>query len=336
MEGINNLQNLIRHQSFLDALEIPGQDKIQLTPLAQGEYHKNYTFIHPVSGKKLVLRVNYGSQLHLEKQVTYEYHALQLLELSGRTPHPYYVDDTKTIIPQGILVMDYLEGRPLSYDSDMDGAACCLADIHSTKIDAKSNTLLPVDNPIYAILDECEHMLDKYRNSHYKDDKVLKYIERLMKMAYKRAETITDSEYQNVCINTELNNHNFIVNDQTKAVSLIDWEKPLYGDMAQDLGHMLAPTTTFWRTDRVLSGQEINHFIDHYIKAVDGRVLLGDIEKRAHIFLQVTCLRGLTWCAMAWDEYQNPERGIRNEQTYSKLKAYLKLDFLEYIESVIK
>lgn len=332
----NMLQKLINHKSFLEGLQIPEKEEIILCPLAQGEYHKNYSFLHPITKKKLVLRVNYGSQLHLNQQITYEYNALRLLEYSRRTPKAYYVDDSREILPQGILVMDYIEGRPLSYDQDMDQAALCLADIHSTKIDSHKNTLISMENPIMAILEECEQMLDVYRHSSYKEESILKYIDILMKMAYEKASQLNGSSYENVCINTELNNHNFLVNPQTKYVSLIDWEKPLYGDMAQDLGHMLAPTTTFWRTDRLLNSHEINHFITNYEKAIDGRIEIGNLMQRVLIFLQVTCLRGITWCAMAWDEYNKPSRGIKNEETFSKLKEYLKMDFLEYIEEIIK
>ena len=40
---------------------------------------------------------------------------------------------------------------------------------------------------------------------------------------------------------------------------MIDWEKPLWGDPAQDLGHMLAPTTTFWKTDVICQNYLLNH-----------------------------------------------------------------------------
>ena len=53
--------------------------------LAQGEYNRNYRFTHPISQKELVLRVNFGSQMHLDNQIEYEYQALKLLESSGRT-----------------------------------------------------------------------------------------------------------------------------------------------------------------------------------------------------------------------------------------------------------
>ena len=65
---------------------LPGQVTENYTMLAQGEYNRNYTFIHPITGKKLVLRINFGSQMHLKDQIIYEYKALKLLENSGRTP----------------------------------------------------------------------------------------------------------------------------------------------------------------------------------------------------------------------------------------------------------
>ena len=49
-------------------------------------------------------------------------------------------------------------------------------------------------------------------------------------------------------VNTELNSGNFLIDPQGVS-SLVDWEKPLVSEPGQDLGHFLAPTTTFWKTD---------------------------------------------------------------------------------------
>ena len=106
--------------------------------MAQGEYNINYIFAHPITGKKLVLRVNCGSQMHLDNQITYEYRALELLERSGRTPAVYYVDDTKQFINNGVLVMEYLPGHPLIYEKEMDKALAVLADIHSVNIEPQN------------------------------------------------------------------------------------------------------------------------------------------------------------------------------------------------------
>ena len=46
----------------------------------------------------------------------------------------------------------------------------------------------------------------------------------------------------------------------------------------------------------------------------------------------MNCLRGITWCAMAYVEYQGPDRLIFNEFTFEKIKAYLSKDFLDFIK----
>ena len=62
------------------------------------------------------------------------------------------------------------------------------------------------------------------------------------------------------CINTELNSTNFLIGGEGKPNYLIDWEKPLFGDPAQDLGHFLAPTTTFWKTEYDIEGRRDRKF----------------------------------------------------------------------------
>ena len=67
---------------------------------------------------------------------------------------------------------------------------------------------------------------------------------------------------------------------------MIDWEKPLWGDPAQDLGHMLAPTTTFWKTDVIFEDCIVQDFITEYQVAVNGRINMGDLRTRVNIFCQ--------------------------------------------------
>ena len=73
-------------------------------------------------------------------------------------------------------------------------------------------------------------------------------------------------------------------------------------------------------------------FTRKYIQAVNGRFDVSGIEERLNIFVPITCLRGITWCAMAWVEYQEPGRLIRNEETFKKMEDYLNRDFLDMIE----
>ena len=55
------------------------------------------------------------------------------------------------------------------------------------------------------------------------------------------------------------------------------------------------------------------------------------MQRRLPLFFTVTCLRGVTWCAMAYREYCQPGRALRNEDTFRKLQAYMEPAFLENI-----
>lgn len=332
MDRIPGLRDYIRLPRFRQALGIP--DGAELAPrlLAQGEYNINYVFAHPATEQKLVLRVNAGSQMHLADQIGYEYNALRLLERSGRTPRALYVDGSREDLPYGVMVMEFLPGRALDYHRDMDAAAACLADIHSVPVEGPSSGLLAPEAPLEAILDECEQMVQTYYRSPLADAAIRGRIERLLAAGHAKAAAARAMGGYRCCINTELNSGNFLINGPGRPSYLVDWEKPLYGDPAQDLGHFLAPTTTFWKTDVILSPEEMDAFTARYRQAAAGRFDTDSLAEKLALFIPITCLRGVTWCAMAWVQYQQPDRLIRNEDTFRKMEAYLDESFLEMIE----
>ncbi len=333
MERTQGLNEFIKTKEYRQALKLPTEVTEEYHMLAQGEYNRNYWFIHPVTGQKLILRINFGSQMHLEHQIEYEYDALKLLESSGRTPHVYYVDGSRNVLPYGVMVMEFLPGYTLDYETEIFSAVDCLAEIHCTTV-PESNTLLSPGNPLKAILEECEEMFSVYQTSSLGKDKTKRKIRSLLDAGWKRVD-----DFQAVppisCINTELNSTNFLVEDLPsgeKFCRLVDWEKPLYGDPAQDLGHFLAPTTTFWKTDIILDKTQTDEFVDRYLTAVSGRIPTEGFKERVDTYLPVTCLRGITWCSMAWVEYQQPGKDITNASTAKKLEEYLKEEFLDRIE----
>ena len=86
MDRIKGLKEYVQLPEYKKTLGIPeAAEEMTYYPLAQGEYNINYWFVHPVTEKKLVLRVNTGSQMHLEHQIEYEYNALKILENCGRS-----------------------------------------------------------------------------------------------------------------------------------------------------------------------------------------------------------------------------------------------------------
>lgn len=331
MHRIAGLKEYVKNNKYREALGLPEDMIEEYRMLAQGEYNMNYLFTHPVSGQQLLLRVNCGSQMHLENQIAYEYHALKLLEDSGRTPKALYVDGSLKLLDHGVMVMEFLPGSSLDYRTDLDYAAACLADIHSVKLDSPSGLLCP-ENPLKAILDECEEMVKTYMESPLGRIGTKVKIRRMLDAGWEMIQKIPVEDTYHCCINTELNSTNFLINGEMGPDYLIDWEKPLYGDPAQDIGHFLAPTTTFWKTDVILTREEMDAFIDTYIRAVEGRFDTEGLRERINIFIPITCLRGVTWCAMAWVQYQQPDKLIFNESTFRKLEAYLSGEFLDALE----
>lgn len=332
MERTEGLKEYVRSERYREALGLPEKITETYELLAQGEYNRNYVFCHPASGQKMLLRVNLGSQMHLEDQIGYEYRALQLLLDSGRTPRPFYVDGRKDFLPYGVMVMEYLPGHAMNYETELFRGAGCLADIHSIKL-PEEHSLLSPENPLQEILEECEKMFRVYVESDLADEEKKRKIRKLLDQGWKKVDGLGEIPYF-CCINTELNSTNFLINEDGRDY-LIDWEKPLYGDPAQDLGHYLAPTTTFWKTDVILEKEQMNRFIHEYIRRVDGRFDVTGLKERTGIYIPVTCLRGITWCAMAWVQYQNPDKEIFNLSTFRKLEAYLDDGFLKRMEAFI-
>lgn len=332
MEEVKGLKDYIKTKKYRQALDLPDEVEEIYESLAQGEYNKNYVFNHPKLNKKLVLRINFGSQMHLERQIEYEFNALKLLEDSKRTPKPIYVDGSLEELDHGIMVMEFLEGEHLDYKKDLKKASSCLADIHSIVL-PKENTLLTPKNPVDAVLYECEEMFSVYENNESADKSKKDKIRKMLKRVNELSKSESTLNCHSCCINTELNSSNFLVNKE-KAF-LVDWEKPIIGEAAQDLAHFLAPTTSFWKTDIILSRKEQDDFISDYIQFVGDRFDTSHIRERTGYYIPLNCMRGITWCAMAWIQYKNACKGLRNEFTAKKLEAYLSDEFLELVEKRI-
>lgn len=315
------LRSYLHTPAFLSALDLTALPP--LSPLAQGEYHVNYVFTHPDRGERLVLRINRGSQMHLADQIGYEYSALRLLETSRRTPRPLFCEPS-----QKLLVMQYLPGEALDYRRDMDAAAAILADIHAVPVTEDSPLLRP-QHPARSIYEECCEMVRHYFDWERADPTLCRLLRTLMD-AIARLPLDQPSRAPRCIVNTELNSGNFLINPGAQSY-LVDWEKPLLSEPAQDLGHFLAPTTTFWKTDVILTPAEVAAFVRQYIAAVDGRIDCATLHERLPLFFALTCLRGVTWCAMALREYCESERDLVNADTFAKLRAYMSEDFLTNI-----
>lgn len=322
------LQAYVHSGAFLARLRLPAGTDLPLSPLGQGEYNVNYRFLHPETGRRLVLRVNTGSQMHLDRQIEYEFSALQALFPSGRTPRPLFCDGSRRILPYGVLVMEWLPGRALRYETDLPAAAEILADIHALPVPPRTSLLAPAC-PARSIYEECLAMAERYLTWDGADRSAARLLETLI-AEIGRLPLGEESAAPRCIVNTELNSGNFLINEGARSY-LVDWEKPLVSEAAQDVAHFLAPTTTFWKTDVILDREAIGRFLRAYQAAAGGRLDTQTLSCRLPLFFTVTCLRGVAWCAMALREYAEPGRALTHPDTLRKIRAYLSEDFLRHI-----
>ncbi len=285
--------------------------------LGKGEYNSNYL----IDGDYLI-RIARGSQMHLTNQIEYEYNALKFLEQSKVTPKVY---DVKKDEMSGIcyLTEEYLIGRDLNYHTDLEIAAYLLSQIHS--LDVTGQDFIKAGSPFNMMFDEFTQMFSHYQKWDKKNNATEEKISNMLKYIKNLG---LDSTLENPClINTELNNKNFIIGDKSYV---IDWEKPIIGEREQDLAHFLAPTTTFWKTDVIFDNDIMDDFLDEYDNLSKTKV----DRKKFVKYLLFTCLRGITWCSMAYTQYVDENRD--NGFTFEKIKAYLSDEFLDNIWEFIK
>lgn len=327
-ELAEELKDYIRDRDFMRATGISRRAKLEF--LAQGEYNINYLIKD--EEEKYVLRVNLGSQMHLDDQIGYEFSALEALAPSGVTPRPFYLDNSQEKLDYGLLVMEYLPGRHLDYQKDLKAAAKVFAKIH--KLDTeRADALIKEEQPLTAIWNECDSLLDRYFESEIGEPKIKNFLKKMKADLAKKKEKEVElmGLFPVSIVNTEVNSNNFIINDKFNLAYLVDWEKPLLTTPLQDLSHFMVPTTTLWKTNFIFNQGEEEEFLHHYLKERSMDSHYHELKSALKLFNQFSAMRGISWSAMAWVEYQTTEREIKNQDTFETMDSYLKLDFLEML-----
>lgn len=327
LKYLEPVRNYLRRQRWDDVPVMQGQS-FTVSPLAGGEYNLNYLL--ESAARRLVFRVNMASQINRDDQIEYEFKALQLLQHSGVTPVPFFVDDSRRLLDRGISIMEYLPGRPLDYNVDLTAAAKTLAVIHQLEPAGANNLLIVETKPLSLLYTECAGLLDTYCNSELADDalsSLLLEIKAWAASARAQEQYFLDDPW--FCIvNTEVNSGNFIVNRERQTTHLIDWEMPRWGDPSTDLCHFCSPLTTLWKTDFRFSPGSLDAFLREYKNYIHCDRLRDTLEQRMQHKMPFVLLRGISWSAMAWVQYQSGYQGIRNEDTWQKIQQYMQVDFI--------
>lgn len=328
IETKRRCQDIKKYLDHVTSAKLPDiSSKCEVSFLAQGECNQNFLITTTDGKKKYVFRLNYESQLQLKNQISYEYQALKLLVPSNRTPMTYYVDDSYQYFKEGILIMAYLEGRPLDYAKDTKTAAEIFGDIHRMPVDLNDTHLIVETSLLRSRVAECQQLLSSVWQSPYFTSNQLKLFEKALASCLIQTK---NEDFFKECglwsiTNTEVNSHNFIVGSGHSW--LIDWEKPVISHPCQDITQFLASTTTLWRQNYTLTTAEKQQFLNAYIaKTGFDRAQLVEAVR---IYSPYLMLRALAWSAMAFDQYESGTKKLKNPAIYQKVQQYLASDFLQ-------
>ncbi len=317
---------------------VPGlDDPSDIRFLAAGEYNENW-LVTPREGPRAVFRINHGSQLGLTDQISYEFMVLTVLAASGVTPRPWRLDPRPAgwdLPGRGVLLMEYLPGRPLDYRTDAALAARVFSRVHAQPVptrqpDSPAQPRLVVQaNPILDIAAESLGLIERFPEHPLRAEKrrLLAYHEEVLRLAEEAGPLLAGEPL--VLVNSEVNSHNFIVH-QGKCW-LVDWEKAVLSQRYQDLGHFLVRTTTLWKSDVTYSDEEKRAFLREYLRDLveiqAGRnPTLPDFDtvwRATRILERTILLRALSWCFMAYVEYTQGDRALSNADTFAKIRRYL-------------
>ncbi len=285
--------------------------------LAAGEYNENY--VVRSANRSYVFRINHGSQLNIENQIEYEYWVLKNLEKSGVTPKPFFFESSPEHLDGGVLLMEYIQGIPLDYVTDSERAAYIFATVHSQPY---SDNLIVQREPVLDIARESMWLINKYNDHPLIDVKtqLLKYHEKILLLAEKTRGIFNKEP---VCIvNTEVNSKNFLIQGQSGY--LVDWEKAVVSYRYQDFGHFVVPTTTLWKTDYYFDEENKKNFLRSYRKYINYPLTLSEIIEKTEILEQTILLRAMSWCFMAYYEYTQNNRQLKDNFTFNRIKKYMR------------
>lgn len=320
---LEKIQLYLKVNQLIEKLDL--RETFTVKFLAQGEYNQNFLITDEESS--YVFRLNYGSQLHLENQIQYEYQALKWLEQTGRTPKVYYIDDSRKYFSQGLLIMEFLKGKPLDYRKDLVEAAKIFGQIHQQPIDGLANKTFVKEKEtlLSARVKECQQLLEPVLKSDYVPLQAQRQLSDAFDWCQKNVyqqKFFTDLDQWSIN-NTEVNSHNFIIGEKG---FLIDWEKPVISHPVQDISQFLASTTTLWRANLILNHSEKRGFISRYLSETNSDA--DSFEEALRIYHPYLMLRALSWSAMAYDSYKKDTKELKNQDIFDKVASYLEEDFL--------
>ena len=332
------------------ALSIPTDAPLVPHLLGMGEHNINVWFAAP-DDHRFVLRINVATQPFHTNQIRYEYGALEAACPSGCTPAPLFLDDSAQAPGKGVLVETFCAGQQLDFDDLRPGDVRCalqmMADVHAVEMPAATTLFRPAD-PLREMFDECAQRFASYRASGFEDARITRWTERFMAATRAMLDAVAPPQDIGHLINTETLPSHFLIPADAAARAaaapaagtgrfcdapgcVVDWERPVTGEVAQDVAYFVSPTTTFWDSSFLFPVCDVAGVIHEYWRAVDGRFPRTDFESRFRAWRMMTALKSTTWCVQAIPRYSSNTGAHTTEKTAGKLPVYLSDEFMELI-----
>lgn len=244
-------------------------------------------------------RVPKQSQLGLAADDNLEYQAACFARAgeSGHAPRLHNTLMPGPDLPMGALLVERIEGRPLSLPDDLDALAEALAAIHALPLPEPAQRA-PLKDPPDAVADTFTEILLQaafIARAGLHPDTEFQIREELQ--AAGRTLTGPDRPPKTL-IAFDAHPGNYLLDGNGRAI-LVDLEKARYGAPPFDLAHASLYTSTTWDVDSCaeLSTDDLSRFHAAWLDAVPGD--LADASADWLLPLRrMMWLWSVTWCAM--------------------------------------
>ena len=312
-------------------LEICGGSVPEIERIIIANY--NINVIVKLEGQKFVFRLNVEQQSGISDQIEYEYETLQFLEKHNISPRVHLIDNSKTILPYGFLIEEFIEGPHLDYD-EADGiieAARLLSLLHRIPLPNK-NFFVVWQNPLKQSLKDVEDLIESYSARRSKNDILLD----LSKHIVSKLETITDRHSKDFTgssiIHTDVCNDNFI--RSPRGLKLIDWEKPRIDDPSYDLCCFLGAPSELWSSPRTMKKEEVDLFLCEYCR--NGGLSLDHVKLKTMIRQPFVSLHWVLWAAIRLADLMDGTISKDLMQFHVKsVDRYKKVAAVEHLEMIL-
>ncbi len=247
-------------------------------------------------------RVPKQSQLGLAAAENLDYQAacFARASASGHVPHLHEKLSPDGALPMGALIVDLIDGRPLSLPGDLAAMAECLAAIHGMplpEVDGRAPLKDPVD-PMADTFTEIMTQAAYVAAAELHPDAESQIREELQVAG---ATLARDARPPRTLIAFDAHPGNYLMTSgelgDDRAV-LVDLEKARYGAAGFDLAHATLYTSTTWDVDShaVLDRGQVDDFHGAWLDAVPGELATAT-EPWLQPLRRMMWLWSVTWCA---------------------------------------